>query len=32
MKAAYLTDEQAARIAEHAAWLRTRAALTRGVE
>ena len=30
MKAAYLTDEQAARIAEHAAWLRTRAALTRG--
>jgi DNA segregation ATPase FtsK/SpoIIIE, S-DNA-T family len=30
MKAAYLTDEQAARIAEHAAWLRTRAALNRG--
>jgi S-DNA-T family DNA segregation ATPase FtsK/SpoIIIE len=30
MKAAYLTDEQAARIAEHAAWLRARAALNRG--
>jgi DNA segregation ATPase FtsK/SpoIIIE, S-DNA-T family len=31
MKAAYLTDEQAARIAEHAAWLRAHAALTGGV-
>jgi DNA segregation ATPase FtsK/SpoIIIE, S-DNA-T family len=30
MKAAYLTDEQAARIAEHAARLRTRAAIGEG--
>jgi S-DNA-T family DNA segregation ATPase FtsK/SpoIIIE len=32
MKAAYLSDEQAARLAEHAAWLRTRAALGEGGE
>jgi DNA segregation ATPase FtsK/SpoIIIE, S-DNA-T family len=30
MKAAYLSDDQAARIAEHAAWLRTRATLVKG--
>jgi DNA segregation ATPase FtsK/SpoIIIE, S-DNA-T family len=32
MKAAYLSDEQAARLAEHAAWLRSRAALGEGGE
>ena len=32
MKAAYLSDEQATRLAEHAAWLRTRAALGEGGE
>jgi DNA segregation ATPase FtsK/SpoIIIE, S-DNA-T family len=30
MKAAYLSDEQAARLAEHAAWLRAQAALGEG--
>jgi hypothetical protein len=28
MKAAYLSDDQAARIAQHALWLRTHAAVT----
>jgi S-DNA-T family DNA segregation ATPase FtsK/SpoIIIE len=32
MKAAYLSDEQATRLAEHAAWLRTRATLGEGGE
>ena len=32
MKAAYLPDEQAARLAEHAAWLRSRATLGEGGE
>jgi DNA segregation ATPase FtsK/SpoIIIE, S-DNA-T family len=32
MKAAYLSDDQATRLAEHAAWLRTRAALGEGGE
>ena len=31
MKAAYLSDDQAARIAEHAVWLRTHAAIRTGV-
>jgi S-DNA-T family DNA segregation ATPase FtsK/SpoIIIE len=30
IKAAYLSDDQAARIAQHALWLRTHAAVTRG--